>query len=398
MKSNDKNRRILIIDDNEAIHEDFKAILGGKPDTDLDLDDDESILFGESEQALAEMVPFELDSAFQGQEGLEMVRRAVQEGRPYSMAFVDIRMPPGWDGIETIQRIWKEFPSLQVIICTAHSDYSWKDMIDKLGQTDRLLIVKKPFENIEVRQMACSLCEKWHLLTEFDKLLKDKTRQITETRDITVFSLAKLAESRDPEIGEHLEHIQQYSQILADQLGKEGPYTDQINEKFKEDLFRSSPLHDIGKVGIPDAILLKPGNLTESEFKIMEQHTVIGAESLAHAASVTNAGSFLVMAAEISHYHHERFDGSGYPEGLKGTQIPLSARILALADVYDALMSKRVYKPAFMPEIVKKMIIEESGKHFDPVIVEAFEARYEDIIKVSKKDIQNLETTEEMNV
>ncbi|MHC4122114.1 MAG: PP2C family protein-serine/threonine phosphatase [Planctomycetota bacterium] len=157
-----RNRRILIIDDNEAIHEDFQAILGDTGDDSHDVSEDEAAIFGIL-PALPEQEPFEVDFAFQGKEGLEKIRQALGEGRPYSMAFVDIRMPPGWDGVETIQRIWQEYPELQVAICTAYSDYSWHDLVKQFGKTDKLLILKKPFDNIEVRQIACSQVEKWHL-------------------------------------------------------------------------------------------------------------------------------------------------------------------------------------------------------------------------------------------
>jgi putative two-component system response regulator len=274
--------------------------------------------------------------------------------------------------------IWEKCPKMQIIFCTAYSDYSWEEVIQTLGRTDRLYILKKPFDNIEVRQIVCSLNEKWMLLNNLDRMVAKRTQEIEEIRDITVFALARLAESRDPETGEHLERIRAYCQILAEQLRKNSSYSSQIDDKFMEDLYRSSPLHDIGKVGIPDCILLKPDSLTKAEFEIMKQHSVIGADSLEETTRITTSGSFLKMAADIARYHHERFNGSGYPYGLKSKEIPLAARIVALADVYDALTSIRVYKPAFSPEIAHTMILEERGEHFDPEIVDAYvEKRYE---------------------
>lgn len=388
MSRNDqRNRRILVIDDNEAIHKDFHAILSAPIADNSALDEAKTAIFGhehETNKINDGWKPFELDSAFQGQEGLEKVRKAIEEDRPYIMAFVDVRMPPGWDGIETIQHIWEECPSLQVVICTAHSDYSWSDMIHKLGQTDRLLVLKKPFDNIEVRQIASALAEKWNLLHDLDEMVKYRTDEIAQTRDVAVFALASLAESRDPETGEHLERIRSYCQIIAEHLQHEGPYCDQIDKQFMEDLYRSSPLHDIGKVGIPDNILLKPGSFTESEFDIMKQHSAIGADALKKAARRSLSGGFLTMATDIARYHHERFNGTGYPEGLKEQDIPLPARIVALADVYDALTSSRVYKPAFLPEMSRSMITEEVGKHFDPAVVEAFQAQFQAFMNVRK--------------
>ena len=166
--SDHTNQRILLVDDNRSIHEDFKKVLGatGAGQQDGALDDLEAALFDDEPAADADpavATDFELDSAFQGQEALEKVQAAVEAGRPYAMAFVDVRMPPGWDGIETIGHLWKADPDLQVVICTAFSDYSWQDMIGKLGQSDRLLILKKPFDAIEVCQLAAALTAKWNV-------------------------------------------------------------------------------------------------------------------------------------------------------------------------------------------------------------------------------------------
>lgn len=383
-----KNRRILVIDDKESIHEDFRQILSEGP-ANTSLNAARAAVFGsnnknESARLAAKRVGFEVDYAFNGRDGLEKVVQAQRLGRPYAMAFVDLRMESDWDGIETIEKLWKVQPQLQTIICTAYSDYSWTDIADRLGTTEKLLILKKPFDNTEVRQMACALAEKWELLNHLDRLVQERTAQIIETRDIAMFVLASLAESRDPETGEHLERMRSYCHILAEELKNNSPYTEWIDDKFIEDLYRSSPLHDIGKVGIPDCILLKPGSLTDKEFEIMKQHSIIGAEALGRTMKTATGASFLEMAADIAHYHHERFDGTGYPDHLKEKEIPLSARIVALADVYDALTSSRVYKPAFRPEAAYMMISQERGKHFDPVIVDAFIARHDDFLQVRK--------------
>jgi PAS domain S-box-containing protein len=180
----ERNPRILIVDDNTAIHEDVRKILGAPAREDADLDEEAAALFGIEAAALAS-VAFEIDSAYQGQEGLELVEKAIEEGRPYAMAFVDIRMPPGWDGIETISRIWKAYPELQVVICTAYSDYSWEDMIRKVGTTDNLVILKKPFDNVEVLQLAHTLTRKWTLsnrlqchLESLDKIVAARTHDL----------------------------------------------------------------------------------------------------------------------------------------------------------------------------------------------------------------------------
>jgi putative two-component system response regulator len=175
-----------------------------------------------------------------------------------------------------------------------------------------------------------------------------------------------------------------YSQMLAEELACHAPYSSAINQRFVNDLYRSSPLHDIGKVAIRDEILLKPGRLTSEEFATMRQHTVIGAGILDQAVARSHSGGFLAMAASIARHHHERFDGTGYPDGLAGEAIPLAARIVAVADVYDALTSVRPYKPAFSPERAKEIIVREDGRHFDPAVVAAFHARFADFLPVQQ--------------
>src|SRR6267378_3341853 len=182
-----KNHRILVIDDNKAIHEDFRKILCKPKTSQNSLAEAEAALFGD-EASPINLPEFEIDSAFQGEEGLAMIEKSLQEGHPYSMAFVDVRMPPGWDGVETTAKIWEKYPDLQVVICTAYSDYSWEDMLKKLGYSDRLVILKKPFDNIEVLQLANSLTEKWRLyqqakcrLDELEKMVQERTRALETT-------------------------------------------------------------------------------------------------------------------------------------------------------------------------------------------------------------------------
>ena len=196
-------------------------------------------------------------------------------------------------------------------------------------------------------------------------------------------ALARLAETRDPETGYHLEQIQGYSRILAQALDLHA--FPEVSGQFIETLYATSPLHDIGKVGIPDRILLKPGRLTYKEFAIMKSHTTIGYETLRSAYRKNPRAAYLRMSAEIARSHHERFDGSGYPEGLAGDDIPLSARIVAVADVYDALISKRVYKEAFSHEKTRGIIIEASCSQFDPRLVDAFVAAEADILEVARR-------------
>ncbi|WP_051261832.1 HD domain-containing phosphohydrolase [Desulfovibrio inopinatus] len=202
--------------------------------------------------------------------------------------------------------------------------------------------------------------------------LQVRTAELHRTQDITIITLAALAESRDSETSGHILRTQYYVKAIAEHLRCSSRYADFLNEKTIEQLYKSSPLHDIGKVGVSDRILLKPGRLTFEEFEEIKQHTSYGRDAIARTEKYIQGNSLLRFAKEIAYTHHERFDGTGYPQGLKGDEIPLSGRIMALADVFDALISRRVYKPAFPFIEAKKIIVEGRGEQFDPDIVDAF--------------------------
>ena len=206
-----------------------------------------------------------------------------------------------------------------------------------------------------------------------------------ETRDLAMFSMAKLAESRDPETGAHLERVRSYCRALMNELAARGKPEYTRDSDYISMLYLTCPLHDIGKIGIPDGVLLKPGRLSDREFEIMKSHTTVGAEALGAALQQFPDATFLRMARDVAATHHERFDGSGYPAGLAADDIPLCGRVVALADVYDALTSKRAYKTAFDHEVSKSIIVEESGSHFDPEIGEAFLAIEEQFIEIRQQ-------------
>ncbi|MBX3439525.1 MAG: response regulator, partial [Planctomycetaceae bacterium] len=206
-----------------------------------------------------------------------------------------------------------------------------------------------------------------------------------ESRDMMIFALAKLAESRDAETGEHLERMREYCRIVGEELSTRPKYRDVVDGEYVAQLYLTSPLHDIGKVGIPDRILLKPGKLTPEEFEIMKQHTILGGQTLDAVAANHPEATFLQMARDIALTHHERMDGRGYPHGLKGDEIPLCGRIAALADVYDALTSKRVYKDEFDHTTARDILIKDSGTHFDPEVVDAFLCREEQFLQVKQR-------------
>jgi response regulator RpfG family c-di-GMP phosphodiesterase len=206
------------------------------------------------------------------------------------------------------------------------------------------------------------------------KSLESKTRALGQAHDVAIRGLASLAETRDNETGAHILRTQYYVQALAEYLKEFPDFSDELTDDNIDMIFKSAPLHDVGKVGIPDAILLKPGKLTDEEFDVMRGHPDIGAKALAQAERYYSQDDtrFLHYAKEIALCHHEKWDGTGYPSGLVGAQIPISARLMALADVYDALISPRVYKPAFSHEKALDIILSGRATHFDPDVVDAF--------------------------
>ena len=212
----------------------------------------------------------------------------------------------------------------------------------------------------------------------------ERTRSLVRTRDAVIFGLAKLSESRDKETGEHLERIRSYVSILATELAKTNP---EIDHRYVADLAVASSLHDIGKVGIPDSVLLKPGPLSPNERHAMELHTVLGSECLAAIQKKLGEDDFLELAQQIAAGHHENWDGSGYPHGLQGKRIPLAARIVALADVYDALTSDRPYKGPVGHLEAREWIVTRYAQQFDPAVVEAFIAREADFERVNAKGV-----------
>ena len=210
-------------------------------------------------------------------------------------------------------------------------------------------------------------------------------QQIENARLITILALAKLAEYRDDDTGLHLERMREYTKIITEEMAKKPKYKSYITSVYIEDLYYSSILHDIGKVGIPDAILLKPGKLTPDEFEIIKKHPTLGGDVLTDIEAQIKVRTFLTLGKEVAYYHHERWDGTGYPKGLKGEQIPLSARIVTLSDVYDALTSKRIYKEAFSHQEAKDMITLQKNRSFDADVVESFLEHESDFKKTLKK-------------
>lgn len=275
---------------------------------------------------------------------------------------------PGMNGVELCQAVrFGDFPGyVYIILLTGHSSPREKLVGLSAGADD---FMAKPFDPAELTVR----------LRIGERILS------LETRDVAIFALAKLAESRDPETGAHLERMRTYSRVLAWHLSGLPANQGIIDRDYLRMIYITSPLHDIGKVGIPDSILLKPGKLTAEEFEVMKTHTTIGAQTLQAALDQFPGARFLEMARDIACCHHEKFDGQGYPAGLSGQTIPLCARIVALADVYDALTTKRVYKQAFSHDLSKQTILEGAGRHFDPEIVAAFLACEDQFITIARQ-------------
>jgi putative two-component system response regulator len=206
----------------------------------------------------------------------------------------------------------------------------------------------------------------------FEHLVAERVRDAGLMQDATVLAMAVLAESRDPGVGQHLLRTQRYVTVLARELRFVAAYTAELTNDTIALLHKAAPLHDIGKVGVPDAILLKPGKLSDSEFELMKLHTVYGRDAIAGVErTLGGSNGFLRYAREIAYSHQEKWDGSGYPQGLAGAAIPLSARLMAVADVYDALTTARAYRPAFTHETAVELIRQGRGEHFDPDVVDA---------------------------
>ena len=236
--------------------------------------------------------------------------------------------------------------------------------------------------------------DKNKLLNEYnehlEELVQEKVKEISASQIATIHALVKAAESRDDDTGTHIERTSLFCRLIADKLREAGKFPEIIDDVYADNISKASPLHDIGKVGIKDAILLKPARLTTEEFEIMKTHVNIGQETLASAQKMYPGNVFLRIGIEIAKCHHEKWDGSGYMNGLSGEEIPLSARIMALADVYDALRSRRVYKEPYPHEKARAIIIEGRGSHFDPVLIDIFEKhhlRFEEIFdRLSAED------------
>jgi len=293
------------------------------------------------------------------------------------LILLDIRMP-GQNGYEVCRQIKQNsrLKDIPIIFLSGLAETDDKVRAFKAGGVD---YITKPFHFEEVRARVETHLTLRRLQLKLkarnqhlETLVEERFKEISNSHLASIFALAKLAESRDDEMGKHLERVQTFCHLLTVRLRRHPRYKKEINDEFSENMYHASPLHDIGKVAIPDQILIKRGKLTKEEFGVMKSHADHGARTLEAVRQKYPNNALLNMGIAISRHHHEKWDGSGYPLGLEGESIPLSARIMAVADVYDALRSARSYKPAFSHETSSEMILRESGTHFDPDVVGAF--------------------------
>ena len=321
----------------------------------------------------------------------EKALKIAMSDTPPDLVLLDIMMP-GLDGYEVCRRLKATAATrdIPVIFLTARSDPDDERMGLALGAVDYItkpisppILLARVNTHLALKATADFLRDKSAYL---EREVALRTLEVQAIQDVTIMAMTSLAETRDNETGNHIRRIQLYVKALAERLRNHPRFEAVLNERMIELLYKSAPLHDIGKIGIPDSILLKPGKLTVEEFEVMKTHTTLGRKAIEDAERRLGMRvAFLSVSKEIAYSHQEKWDGSGYPQGLAGDQIPVSARLMAVADVYDALINKRVYKAAFSRDQACSTIVKGKGTHFDPDMVDAFVSIAEDFRSIALK-------------
>ena len=311
------------------------------------------------------------------------LRHAMESTPPPDIILLDVIMP-GMDGYEVCRRLKedKQTCNIPIIFVTGQSEAVDEARGLSLGAVD---YIGKPFKASLVKTRVANQLELKRHRDRLDELVRERTQELALTKEVTIEAMATLAEWRDPETGAHIKRTQRYVRTLAEYMAANPKYAPELDANTVELLYLSAPLHDVGKVSIPDSILLKPDRLTDEEFTEMKRHTLRGRDALSAAERKLGGNSFLRLAREIAYGHHERWDGKGYPQGIAGEAIPLPARLMALADVYDALTSRRVYKPALPHDEVVKMLRQGRGTQFDPDVVDAFLHLQDDFLTIANR-------------
>ena len=347
-----KQEKILIVDDTASNIDTLIAVLGDK---------------------------YDLRVAVDGETALSVLQQPVLP----DLILLDIMMP-GMDGYDVCRTIKgsERTRGIRIVFLTAMAESKDQEKGLMLGAED---YITKPFDPAIVLARVRTQLELKGYRDSLEEQVASRTEELAHAQEATIASLAIMAEYRDPETGGHIQRTKSYIRLLASALRQTNP--DLISESQQELLYQAAPLHDIGKVAIPDAILLKPARLNADEFAIMEKHTIYGSDAIRRTATIYGENKLLQVAAKIAKFHHEKWDGSGYPDGCSGETIPLCARMMAIADVYDALISKRPYKEAFSHEQAVATILEGDGytcpEHFDPMIINCFEKIHDQFHQVA---------------
>lgn len=331
---------------------------------------------------------YEVRPVLDGQQALQVIRN-----QPPDLVLLDINMPE-MNGYEVCKALKKEeaFKNIPVIFISALSESIDKVKAFSVGGVD---YVTKPFQFEEVNARVETHLRLNGFVNHLEKMVELKVKEISESQIATILAMARLAQSRDDSTGTHLERVRGYCRMIAQDLSEQPRYHNQINAHYIDLIEAASALHDIGKVGIPDGVLLKPGRLTPEEFDAIKLHTAIGSKTLEEVYQYYPQNEFIKMGIDIARWHHEKWDGTGYPDQLAGEDIPLSARIMALADVYDALKTERCYKKAIPHEECVAMILENVGTAFDPDLVEVFKRIHEDMyLKWKRLHPESVESAE----
>ena len=330
---------------------------------------------------------YNVKEAPSGVDALAMIR----SGPMPDLILLDIMMPK-MDGYEVCRQL-KADPAtanIPVIFLTANVSSDDEEKGFELGAVDYItkpikqrVVLARIRTHLQLKASANFLEDKAAFL---ESEVARRSREIEAIQDVTILAMASMAETRDNETGNHIRRTQFYVRALAEKLSEHPRFSSFLTERTIKMLFKSAPLHDIGKVGIPDHILLKPGRFTPEEFEVMKAHTTLGRDAIMNAERRLGISvDFLTHAKEIAYSHQEKWDGSGYPEALAGDAIPISARIMAVADVYDALISRRPYKNPFPHDKAVEMIIEGRGSHFDPDMVDAFVELQDEFYAISQR-------------
>lgn len=326
--------------------------------------------------------------------GSQVLTQLEQQHARIDLILLDVNMP-GMSGMEVLGHIkahqdWKDIP---VIFVTAMNQEGDEAAGLEHGAVDYItkpisapIVLARIRTQLNLRSAKKALAEQNQVL---EQRVQARTEEIRYTQEVVINALTTLAETRDQETGWHIVRTQHYVKQLAEMVRHLPEYCQELNDEAIDAMFRTAPLHDVGKVGIPDSVLLKPGKLNDEEWVIMRSHATLGGDALQKASQLSNkpkeADGFLKYAQEIAYCHHEKWDGSGYPKGLSANEIPVSARLMAIADVYDALISKRCYKNAMTHEQALEIMREGKGQHFDPVMLDVFLENSDTFLAIANK-------------